>query len=86
MKQVFGVFSQGHVSDGGDEVLVQELEGLHRREWSADWHAYRAALADLALYGTPRWMPEPEEGLPGWTYPADISHARIIVKPVSVLI
>lgn len=86
MRRIFAVFSQGQVSDGGDLRLIEDLESMHVREWSADWHAYRLALRDTALYGPHEWMPTPEQGVAGWAHDLYDEHASIVVKPVDVLI
>ncbi|WP_190329531.1 hypothetical protein [Streptomyces venezuelae] len=54
------------------------------REWSADWHAYKWALAERDLYGEPEWLPCSEESDAGWGHKGFGGVATVLVKPIEV--
>lgn len=45
-----------------------ELEGIHTREWAADWHSWKEAEKSII---DPFWLGDPIWGYPGWANDTD---------------
>jgi hypothetical protein len=83
--KIYAVYTEEYLSD---------IQGMHQREWAADWHAYKLAVKYFekdTLHAESeewcvRWVSEPWAGYPGWAFGPYASESYSYVVPVGVTV